>query len=132
MMNWNSALALSTALRDGTFSAVDVMNETYDRIEKHNPRLNAIVNLLSREEALKLAHAADHDVAGAGGDEIDRILPSAGFDTRGIGRDGIGDSFNGFGFAPQHVGDCGYGFFSFHGEIVLTVRIGLGSCHRPV
>ena len=59
MMNWNSALALSTALRDGTFSAVDVMNETYDRIEKHNPQLNAIVNLLPREEALKLAHAAD-------------------------------------------------------------------------
>ena len=59
MMNWNSALALSTALRDGTFSSVDVMNETYDRIEKHKPQLNAIVNLLPREEALKLAHAAD-------------------------------------------------------------------------
>jgi len=35
------------------------MNEIYDRIEAINPVVNALVNLLSREDALQLAEAAD-------------------------------------------------------------------------
>ena len=58
-MTWESAVDLADALRTGQSSALEVMDETYDRIEAVNPRLNAIVNLLPRSEALALAGAAD-------------------------------------------------------------------------
>jgi amidase len=55
----HSATDLAARLRSGELSAVDVMNAHYDRIEKVNPRLNAIVNLLPRERAVALAEQAD-------------------------------------------------------------------------
>ncbi len=58
-MIWESAVDLADALRSGKLSAFEVMEETYDRIEAVNPRLNAIVNLLPRSEALTLADEAD-------------------------------------------------------------------------
>jgi amidase len=56
---WDSATNLADSLRTGTLSAVEVMEETYDRIEAVNPRLNAIVSLLSWADALALAQTAD-------------------------------------------------------------------------
>ena len=56
---WESARELADSLRTGRLSAVEVMGETYDRIEAVNPRLNAIVSLLPRDAALALAEAAD-------------------------------------------------------------------------
>ena len=58
-MTWESAVELADALRGGRLSASEVMAETYDRIEAINPRLNAIVNLLPRSDALALASDAD-------------------------------------------------------------------------
>ena len=58
-MTWDSAVDLAEELRTGRRSAVEVMTETYDRIEAVNPQLNAIVNLLPREDALELAADAD-------------------------------------------------------------------------
>lgn len=58
-MSWDTAVELSEALRSGRVSAVEVMTETYDRIEVVNPRLNAIVNLLPQADALVLAEGAD-------------------------------------------------------------------------
>ena len=58
-MEWDSALELCRDLQRGTVSAVEVMNDTYDRIEAVNERVNALVNLLDRDEALALARAAD-------------------------------------------------------------------------
>lgn len=56
---WESASNLAESLRTGRLSAVEVMEESYDRIEAVNPRLNAIVSLLSRADALALAEEAD-------------------------------------------------------------------------
>tara|TARA_Y100000588_G_scaffold371250_1_gene442334 strand:+ start:888 stop:2354 length:1467 start_codon:yes stop_codon:yes gene_type:complete len=58
-MVWESAIELADSLVNGKRSAVDVMGETYDRINSINPRLNAIVNLLPQSEALSRAKAAD-------------------------------------------------------------------------
>ena len=54
-----NAVTLCRDLQRGSLSAEEVMQETYRRIETLNPQLNALVNLLSREEAIKLAQAAD-------------------------------------------------------------------------
>ena len=58
VMNEN-ATELCSDLKSGTISAVEVMEETYDRIEAHNPVVNAITNLLDRNEAICLAKVAD-------------------------------------------------------------------------
>ena len=58
-MPWTTARSLAEDLRQGKVSAVDVMNDVYDRIEATNPTVNAIVNLLPRDEATALASAAD-------------------------------------------------------------------------
>lgn len=57
------AVELSAKLRNRKLSAVEVMNAFYDRIEAVNPKVNAIVALLEREQALKLAKQADADLA---------------------------------------------------------------------
>lgn len=54
-----SATRLTTMLRSGEVSALEVMNAVYDRMDACNARLVAVVNPLSREEALSLARAAD-------------------------------------------------------------------------
>jgi amidase len=58
---FESAASLSAAMRRGKLSAVDLMNACYDQIERLNPRVNAIVNLLEREQALDLARSADRN-----------------------------------------------------------------------
>ena len=55
----NSALGLTERLRNGSITAVDVMEATYDRIEAWNPSVNAIVLLMDRDTALDLARASD-------------------------------------------------------------------------
>jgi amidase len=57
------ATDLAKKLKAKELSAVEVMNAYYDRIEKVNPKVNAIVTLLKRDEALKLAKKADEDLA---------------------------------------------------------------------
>lgn len=56
---FESAASLVAAMRRGKLSSVELMNACYDQIERHNPRLNALVNLLPRERALELARQAD-------------------------------------------------------------------------
>ncbi|MEQ8858610.1 MAG: amidase [Pseudomonadales bacterium] len=62
-LNFESAATLVAAMRRGKLSASELMNACYDQIERLNPTLNAIVNLLPRERALALARRADRDRA---------------------------------------------------------------------
>lgn len=57
------AIELAAKLRKKKLSAVEVMTAFYGRIEVVNPKVNAIVALLNREDALKLAKQADADLA---------------------------------------------------------------------
>ena len=57
-MKWESALTLCRDLQRGTATAVDVMAETYRRIERVNGELNALVNVLDAEANTPLHHAA--------------------------------------------------------------------------
>ena len=54
-----SARELTGAVRAGTLSAAELMAVAYDQIERLNPQVNAIVNLLPRDEALAAASARD-------------------------------------------------------------------------
>lgn len=56
---FENAASLVAAMRRGKLSAVELMTACYDQIERLNPSLNAIVNLLERGEALELARRAD-------------------------------------------------------------------------
>ena len=58
-MQWHSALELCRDLQRGTCSSIELMQETYDRIATINPQLNALVNLIPREQAIALAEQAD-------------------------------------------------------------------------
>lgn len=58
-----SATQLIEAMRKKELSAVEVMKTHLDRIEKINPRLNALVQRFSREECLKKALEADQEMA---------------------------------------------------------------------
>jgi amidase len=60
---WQDARTLAAALQRRELSAVELMGACYDQIERLNPELNAIVNLLPREAALQLARQADRDAA---------------------------------------------------------------------
>ena len=67
MVTWTSARELCARLQQGRVSAVDVMQEVYARIERVNPQVNALVNLLPLDDALKLAEQADQvDIAQRG------------------------------------------------------------------
>ena len=67
MVTWTSARELCARLQQGRVSAVDVMQEVYARIERVNPQVNALVNLLPLDDALKLAEQADQvDIAHRG------------------------------------------------------------------
>jgi amidase len=54
-----TASELAAGLRDGTFSAREVIAAHLARIEAVNPRVNAIVTLVDPEQALAAADAAD-------------------------------------------------------------------------
>jgi amidase len=58
-----NATDLAARIRNKDLSAVEVMNAFYDRIEVVNPKVNALVALLSRDDALALARQADADLA---------------------------------------------------------------------
>ena len=60
---WQDAVELGRLMRARELSAVEVMHAFYDQIERLNPTLNAIVNLLERVEAVELAQAADVQLA---------------------------------------------------------------------
>jgi len=60
---WIDAVALAEAIRRRQISAVDLMRASYDQIETLNPSLNALVNVLPRREALRLADAADRQIS---------------------------------------------------------------------
>src|SRR3954449_10730198 len=54
-----TATELAAGIREGAFSAREVMEAHLERIAAVNPRVNAIVTLLEPEQALALADAAD-------------------------------------------------------------------------
>jgi amidase len=57
------AVALSRAIKSKQVSCVEVMNAYLDQIERLNPRVNAIVSLLSRESLLEQARTRDAQIA---------------------------------------------------------------------
>jgi amidase len=57
------AVALSAAIRDRRISCVEVMTATLDRIDRLNPKVNAIVAMRSRNELIAEASARDGDIA---------------------------------------------------------------------
>jgi amidase len=60
---WQSAAELAAAIHDRRISARELMIATIERIDRLNPRLNAIVNPMPREAALELADTADAALA---------------------------------------------------------------------
>jgi len=62
------ANALSSAIKSKRVSCVEVMHAYLDRIERLNPRVNAIVSLQPREDLIK--HAADRDAQLARGEYL--------------------------------------------------------------
>ena len=57
-----NATDLATSIRRKDLSAVEVMTAFLDRIEKVNPKVNAIVSMVSREAAMDMAKQADGDL----------------------------------------------------------------------
>jgi amidase len=57
------ATELAARIRSKELSAVEAMTAFLDRIDAVNPRVNAIVSMISREQALAMARAADADLA---------------------------------------------------------------------
>ena len=57
------ATDLAAKIRNKELSAVEVMTAFWDRIEKVNPKVNAIVAMVSRDDAMALAKQADADLA---------------------------------------------------------------------
>ncbi len=62
---FEDAHSLATQVASGALKAADLMDATYDQIERVNGPVNALVSLLPRSEAVQRAHAAD--AAGQGG-----------------------------------------------------------------
>ena len=56
---WDDALTLCKQLQAGDVSSEKLMKNVYERISYINPKVNAIVNLLPKKEALDLARQAD-------------------------------------------------------------------------
>lgn len=89
---FRSATWLARQIRDGKLSAREAMREHLSRIERVNPKVNAIVSFIGEERALALAEAADDAVARSrrkGGKALGALhgLPTAVKDlveTRGI------------------------------------------------
>ncbi len=81
---WRGARELTRAIRTRELSCHDLMSACYDQIERLNPDVNAIVNLLPRESALH--QATRKDEALARGDEIGVLngLPMAVKDLQAV------------------------------------------------
>ncbi|MCZ6709219.1 MAG: amidase, partial [Gammaproteobacteria bacterium] len=56
---WQPAREIVRLVHERQIRAVDVMSAYYDQIERLNPTLNAIVNLIPRDDAMALAQGAD-------------------------------------------------------------------------
>lgn len=56
---------LAAGLRSGEYTSVELVNECYDNIEKNNPKINAFITIIPREEALKRATEADKSLSTA-------------------------------------------------------------------
>ena len=54
-----SAIELSKTIASGDSSCLEVMDAFLDKIEMLNPHVNALVNLIPRDECLNLARQAD-------------------------------------------------------------------------
>ena len=54
-----SAIELSRTIASGDVSCVEVMDAFLEKIETLNPHVNALVNLVPRDDCLKLAREAD-------------------------------------------------------------------------
>ena len=54
-----SAIELSRTIASGDVSCVEVMDAFLEKIETSNPHVNALVNLVPRDECLRLAREAD-------------------------------------------------------------------------
>ncbi|GIJ45224.1 amidase [Virgisporangium aliadipatigenens] len=65
-MPWFSAVELSESIRRREISCVEVMTSYLERLDAHNPRVNAVVALRDPEELLR--EAADRDAALAAGE----------------------------------------------------------------
>jgi len=78
---WQDARTLTDALRRRDLAATDLMDACYRQIERLNPALNAIVNLLPRDAAMRLAEKADR--AAAAGEPLGLLhgLPMAAKDS---------------------------------------------------
>src|SRR5262245_57926549 len=61
-LDYASAAAAAEAVRAGAISAVELLDLTFKRIDRHNPRLNAIV-WQCRDEAMARAREADERLA---------------------------------------------------------------------
>lgn len=75
---------LAARIKRKELSVVDVMTAYFDRIEAVNPKVNAIVAMIPREEAMKLARQADADMAA--GKPVGKLhgLPWAVKDTEDV------------------------------------------------
>ncbi|MBM4204704.1 MAG: amidase [Gammaproteobacteria bacterium] len=62
-MHFDSAIHLRQLLAEQKISARELMQATYAQINRLNPRLNALVNVIPKEDALRLADAADKRIA---------------------------------------------------------------------
>lgn len=63
MLHFDSAIHLRQLLAEQKISARELMQATYAQINRLNPRLNALVNVIPEEDALRLADAADKRIA---------------------------------------------------------------------
>src|ERR1017187_686079 len=61
-----SANALSSAIKSKQVSCVEVMNAYLDHVDRLNPRVNAVVSLLPRQDLLGQARTRDAQLARAG------------------------------------------------------------------
>lgn len=129
--SWASARALTAALRSGELAASALMAATYDRIERLNPHLNAIVNLLPRDQAMALAREADEQLARGVAPGPLHGLPMAGKDLADVR--GFPTTF---GFRPfanrqarrdsPHIARCRQAGALYIGK-TNTAEFGLGS-----
>lgn len=83
MLHFECAVHLRRMLRNREISARELMQATYARIHRHNTRLNALVNLLPEDAALRLADAADARI-GRGDDAPLLGLPMAPKDAEDV------------------------------------------------
>lgn len=56
-----SIAELSKGLKEKKFSSEDILKECYENIERANPKLNAFITIIDKEEALQIARKRDSE-----------------------------------------------------------------------